>query len=187
MLLAGFLTLRVDAAHAGVDNPATVYERVLELLAAKKEGMLLVLDPTLQMRLAAIENADPSLISRAAGSSERFERLRTLNEVPVSLASVVRDSERWVVLSEDEQKPLQLGTSKAVQAIRAGYPRVTTLVRMSRAYVDALGDHALIYVEEFGNCDSPCGSVGILISLHRSPNAWVVDSQETLWRGHWRG
>lgn len=187
ILLAGLMTLRNHAVGAGEDNSEQVYERVLASLASANDGMLLVLDPTVQIGDEAIERGDPSSISRAPGSPERLERLRTLSQVPISLAKIVRDREGWVVLSKDEQSTLHVGTPKAVEAIRAAYPRVSRLIRMSRAYVAAGGDEALIYVEEYGNCDSPCGGSGMLISLRRSPDGWVVGSQETVWRGHWRG
>jgi hypothetical protein len=187
ILLAGLVTVGRHPSHAGDYNSEKVYERVLASLAVTNGEMLLVLDPTLQLGHTAIERADPSLIGGAAGSPERLERLRTLNEVPISLASIVRDGEAWVVLSKSAQSALGVGTPKAVQAIRTAYPRATRLVRMSRADFDAGGDEALIYVEEYGICESPCGGSGMFMSLQRSPHGWVVGSKETVWRGEWRG
>jgi len=187
ILLAGLATLGSHAVDAGEDRSAQVYERVLATLAATNDGMLLVLDPTVQIGDAAIERGGSSSISKATVSPERLERLRTLSQVPISLASIVRDREGWVVLSKDEQSTLHVGTPNAVEAIRTAYPRVSRLIRMSRAYLAAGGDEALIYVEEYGNCDSPCAGSGMLISLQRSPDGWVVGAQETVWRGDWRG
>lgn len=186
ILLAGLVAVRGHAADAGEDNSKQVYERVLAFLAAQNAGMLLVLDPTVQIH-AAIDRTDPTLIGRATGSPERVGRLRTLNEVPISLAPIVRDREGWVVLSKDAQSALDVGTPKGVLAIRTAYPRVSRLIRMSRTYLDAGGDKALIYVEEYGNCESPCGGSGMFISLQQSSDGWVVDSKETAWRGEWRG
>jgi hypothetical protein len=186
-ILIIMLLLVITPDARSQDDLGPIYESILNLLSSEGHRLMLVLDPTVQVRPSELEKAKDPRFAEAFPdiSIEQLDHLITLNESHASIRPLVQDNNRWIVLSEKQQTALKFGTPHAARAVHKVYPKADLLVRISRPCFNATADVAMIYVETYGNCDHPCGGTGSLLSMRHTEGRWKMDSRTLLWRVHW--